>query len=54
MVQYSLKALGNRGGVITAATANATAKALTIRNRGLFRNIDTHSPRWRASLFRRM
>ena len=54
MVQSYLRALGNRGGVINATIAKATAKALITRNTHLVGNIDIESSRWTQSLFQRM
>ena len=54
IVQSYLRALSNRGGVISTTTANATANALIKRNPSVVGDIDANSSRWVASLFRRM
>ena len=54
MVESYLRALSNRGDVINTTIANATAKALMLRNPGVIGHIDIESSVWARSLFHRV
>ena len=54
MVQTYIRALSNRGTVISRSVATATAKALIMKYPDAVGDIDIESSYWAQSLFRRM